>query len=205
MVIGYHAMLKKILNRHEKVTHRRLRTVCEKWGAAVYPKVRLADVFPIEGSGLRASAFRFALQSHFDFLIADDKEMPFFAVEFDGDRHTTEPQRTRDRQKDDLCEHFSLPLLRIDSRYLLKKYRNMDLLSWFVEVWFLSRTFDEEQEKGRIPYDEVFAAFSILSLPDRTESFPLWLSLDIRSEIERLCKAGRCADRFRGVGGCSLP
>lgn len=69
----------------------------------------------------------------------------------------------------------------------------MDLLSWFVEVWFLAEGFYEAQERGEIPYDEPFDPF-FLSFSDRDKMFPLDLSLDIHSEIQRFCETGRCKD-----------
>ncbi len=50
--------LKKILNLHEEATHLRLKDVCEKHGANIYSKVRLADVLPIEGSGISDAEYR---------------------------------------------------------------------------------------------------------------------------------------------------
>ncbi|MCI0690437.1 hypothetical protein L0337_00350 [candidate division KSB1 bacterium] len=51
----------------------------------------------------------------------------------------------------------------IKSNYLESKYRNFDLLGYLVEVWFLSRSFYEEQEKGNIPYDEPFNVIASVS------------------------------------------
>jgi len=45
-------MLKRMLNSPERITYSRLREVCVRHAAEVYSKVRLADVLPIEGSGL---------------------------------------------------------------------------------------------------------------------------------------------------------
>jgi hypothetical protein len=112
--------LKKVLNRHKEVTHRRLREACEKWDASVFAKVRLADVLPIEGSGINSKEYAYALRSHFDFVVTDGDHNPLFAVEFDGPGHESSDQAHRDRLKNHLCEHFQLPLLRINARYLTK-------------------------------------------------------------------------------------
>ena len=61
-------MLKRMLNSPERITYARLREVCELHVAEVYAKVRLADVLPIEGSGLPKAFYEFALQSHYDLL-----------------------------------------------------------------------------------------------------------------------------------------
>jgi hypothetical protein len=79
-------MLKKILNLHQEATDRRLRPLCEQFGASLYPKVRVADVLPIECSGISDQDYRFCLQSHFDILVTDSEEPPLFVVEFDGSR-----------------------------------------------------------------------------------------------------------------------
>src|SRR5262245_23516917 len=101
--------LKKILNLHEEVSHKRLRKACEKYGASVYPKMRVADVLPIENSGISSDLYRFALQAHFDFLVTDNDHSPLFAVEFDGPRHRTGEQINRDERKKKLCEQFHSP------------------------------------------------------------------------------------------------
>lgn len=178
--------LKKVLNLHEAATELRLRDVCERHGARVFTKVRLADVLPIEGSGLADTEYRFALMAHLDFLIADAQHDPLFAVEFDGPSHTSEEQAARDETKDALCDRFNLPLLRINSNYLHAKYRNMDLLSWFVEVWFAARWFDEAQRAGEIPHDDIFMPIAMISLPGRKERHPLWLSAPIRNKVQKL-------------------
>jgi hypothetical protein len=186
--------VKKILNLHEEVTHRRLGDVCEKYHAVVFPKIRLADVFPIGNSGISHEEYRFALQSHFDFVISDNSHTPLFAVEFDGPAHNAPEQVVRDQLKDHLCERFDFPLLRINARYLPKKYKNLDLLSWFIEVWFFREAFFKAQETGSVPSDEPFDPFFVLTLPGRKERFPLWLSADIRIKIKQLAKSGKCLD-----------
>jgi hypothetical protein len=82
-------MLKKLFNEREKVTYKRLKEICDEYGASVYPKFRVADVLRIENSGLSDSLFQFALQSHFDFVICNSENEFLFAVEFDGPTHET--------------------------------------------------------------------------------------------------------------------
>ncbi len=186
--------LKAVLNLHEAATELRLREVCERNDARVFAKVRLADVLPIEGSGIPDREFEFALKSHFDFVIADDVHQPLFAVEFDGPSHQTATQVLRDQMKDGLSERFGLPILRINSNYLRTKYRNMDLLSWFVEVWFASRWFERAQESGQVPSDEPFMPMAFASIPGREGRFPLWLSGPIRNKIQKHFLEGRVLD-----------
>lgn len=187
------------MNLHEQATHLRLRKACEPWGAVVYPKVRVADVLPIERSGLDHEHYGFALKSHFDFVVTDSEHDPLFAVEFDGPQHKDPANVGRDTLKGELCDRFAFPILRINARYFPRKYRNMDLLSWFVEVWFSDRAFTEAQKFGGIPWDEGFDPASILAIPGMEGRFPLWLSLDARAEIQRLSKQGQCV-QVRGIG-----
>ncbi len=190
----YNTVLKRLLNLSEESTHLRLRKVCEANGAHVFAKVRIADVLPIEGSGLSNSLYRYALQAHFDFVVADNDNSPLFAVEFDGPSHSESVQKVRDSQKNLLCEKFQCPILRVNARYLSKKYRNMDLLSWFVQVWFAQRWFDEAQKNGDVSYEEPFMPQSFVNIPGHWNQFPLWLSATIRRHIQKLCFSGAILD-----------
>lgn len=186
------AELKKVLNHPEALTHAKLKSVCEKYGATIFPKIRLADVFPIENSVIEQSLYKYALMAHFDFLVANgENHTPLFAVEFDGPYHQDNIQIKRDEKKNELCKSFQLPLLRINSNHISKEYRNLDLLSWLVEVWFSREAFFEWQEKGYVPYDEIFSPMLIGSLPDRKETFPLWLSASAILKIRKLWEAQR--------------
>ena len=111
--------LKKIFNTPEKETHEKLNEICNKYGAAVYPKIRLADILPIENSGISDKEYRFALQSHFDFVIANQDDEPLFVIEFDSSFHESDEQKIRDSKKNKLCEHFNLPILRVNGNHLL--------------------------------------------------------------------------------------
>lgn len=150
-------MRHRLLNHYEEVTYDSLTSVCESNGARVFPKVRLADVFAIEKSKLSSAHFGYCLRSHFDFLVTDKDYQPQFSVEFDGPLHRSSAvQRHRDLLKNDLCAHFAHGLLRINSKYLTPDYRGLDLLTYFVDAWFLERAFDEAQRSGAVPYDEPF-------------------------------------------------
>jgi hypothetical protein len=187
-------MTKKILNQPEETTRNRLRAACEKWEASVFVKVRVADVLEIERSGISNDDYRFALQSHFDFVVADQAHVPLFAVEFDGPSHETDSQKIRDAKKARLCHHLAFPLLRINVRYLIKKYGRMDLLSWFVDVWFLARGFYEAQQAGSIPPDEFFDPLSIIAMQEYSSWFPLWLSRESLLKIRQFAESDRILD-----------
>jgi len=187
-------MLKRLLNQYEEVTCEMLRAVCAPNGARVYAKVRLADIFPIEGSGISSEDFRFALQSHVDSLVVNQCCQPEFCVEFDGPTHKDPGQVCRDKRKNGLFERFDASLLRINSRYLTRKFRGLDLLTYFVEVWFLANAFYEAQENGGVPYDEPFDPASIMTdMKTPTRRWPYWLSLESQLAIQSLHKEGRVA------------
>jgi ssDNA-binding Zn-finger/Zn-ribbon topoisomerase 1 len=129
-------MLKRMLNSPERITYARLRGVCELRGAEVYAKVRLADVLPIENSGLPQASYEFALQSHYDFLVTGWDQVPLFAVEFDGPQHGQSPQFERDAKKDELSRRFGLTLLRIRAEDLCRTEWQLDRLTELIERWF---------------------------------------------------------------------
>lgn len=182
------------LNSCELVTYQRIREVADRFGAHVFSKVRLADIVPINGSGIADDLFSYALKAHVDFLVTDAQQEPQFCVEFDGPTHQTTAQQQRDAMKNQILDCFQMPFIRINSRYLTDNYRGFDLLSYFVDVWFLSIAFDAAQEAGSVPCDECFDPNLILS-DGRTNGvrWPYWLSLEPQLELKQLHKAGRIA------------
>jgi hypothetical protein len=187
-------MLKRILNVPEKQTHRRLQEICGDYGTEVFSKVRLADILPIEGSGIQDREYRYALQAHFDFTMATKDATPLFAVEFDGPSHAHARQAYRDDLKDSLCARFQFPILRISSEFVTNKYRSMDLLGWLVEVWFLQKDFYLQQAAGVIAYDEPFDPRMVISRSNKPGRFPFWLSAPILTKVQRLFFEGKCKD-----------
>lgn len=205
--------MKKILNRHEAITDRRIKGVAQQNDARVFSKVRLKDVLPVDNSGISRSLYGFALRSHLDFLVTDLETRPLFAVEFDGPFHDTPKQQARDRKKNKLCERFELPLLRIKCSYLKPDFRGMDLLSWLLEVWFAGQAFYDAQERGQIPLDEPFIPWAVMGMPAYETEFPLWLSREPLLQIRKRCQEGACLDfapsdriavdeegNYRGIG-----
>lgn len=186
-------MFKRILNTPERTTHELLRDACSRRSAEVFAKIRVADILPIENSGISDTLFRFALQSHFDFVVADKQQSPLFAVEFDGPTHREAIQIERDSKKDTLCNRFGFPMLRINAGYINRKYRNLHLLTWFVEVWFFYKAVEEGQQSGALPADEDFCPFSEISIPRIKEGSSLWLSLEphLRSEVVSIIEDSR--------------
>lgn len=187
-------MLKKLLNDYEAVTSAKLEHICEAVGAKVFAKVRLADVLPIDNSGITDREFRFAMKSHFDFVVSGADHRPLFAVEYDGPYHLDIAQQERDALKDSLCARFDCPLLRVDSQYLQTKYRGFDLLSWFVEVWFWGRALVGAQSEGLFPWNEPFDACAIISSSGREGLFPFHISRSSLANIREAHSEGRLYD-----------
>jgi very-short-patch-repair endonuclease len=184
--------LKKIVNRQEEVAYRELQELARQYGYDVHVKIRLADVLRIEGSGIEDALYRFALQSHFDFLICDENQDPLFAVEFDGPSHREQVQEARDAKKDALCARFDLPLLRINTNHLLKKYNKASLLQWIISAWELQKAFEAAQAQGQIPAEEDFDPIMLWhSGKTLEEVHPHWIALRPRLHIEKLHKEGR--------------
>jgi len=181
---------KRLLNNQEQSLRERLVELCG--GHKVFAKVRLADVLPIENSGIGRSEYRFALQAHFDFVVSDEQLQPQFAVEFDGPTHRGQIQQRRDARKDWLCDHFHFPLLRVTAGFLTKQFRQMDALRYFIDLWFLQQAFYAAQESGYIPADEVFFGSAVAGMPDLPGYFPYDLSVKESNAISRWHKEGLC-------------
>lgn len=198
-------MFKKLLNHSEQVVSDRLAALCERRDAKVNAKVRVADVLPIERSGISKALYSYALMSHFDFVVTDGQQEPLFGVEFDGPSHDSAAQCERDAMKARLAVRFAFPLLRVRSAHLHRAYDGWDLLSWIVDVWFMQREADRLQAAGTLPYDFDFDPALIVSAPDRLRRFPYWLGLDAQLALQGLHEEGRILDRgaslFDGTDG----
>ncbi len=155
---------KRILNRSEKATEDAIRDVAEEFGARVLPKVRIADVYDITNSGISNQEYTYALQAHFDIVVARD-ELIDFAIEFDGPVHDEFDARKRDRLKDSLCERFGIPLLRIESDQLVKIGQNY-LLGWLVRLFYMKEAFEKFG-----PEDEDFCFYGWIDIDPRASEF----------------------------------
>jgi hypothetical protein len=185
---------KPILNRSEAAAECALQEAAEKNDARVFTKVRIADALSIDRSGLPDSVWRYALQGHFDFLLADTaSSLPYFAVEFDGPSHLRDPDTMRrDAMKNMICERLCLPLLRVDAGYL-RSVGRFTLIGWLVELWFIYAQFSAMQDRGDIPYDEPFMYFSLFeSTPDGRFRSSYGLSDDARVAIWYAWAQGTC-------------
>ncbi|HHX8443444.1 TPA: DUF2726 domain-containing protein [Vibrio diabolicus] len=186
----------RLLNKYEEVTYDKLAHVCKE-RAKVFTKVRLADVFPINNSGISKGEFSYCLKSHFDFVVVNDDYHPIFAVEYDGRQHRTESRQIKnDLLKNSLCKRFELPILRANFNYVSKEFKGLDLLTYFIECWFLCEDFQQAQLMGNIPYEEDFdPCFLISTSSDTNSKFPYWISLEAQLAIEKLYKQGQIKQR----------
>jgi hypothetical protein len=203
----------RVLNLHEEAALQELEALGSKYGYRVHSKMRVADVLPIEGSGISKELFSFALKSHFDFVVCDKAHVPLFTVEFDGPTHLDPRQERRDAKKDEICRIFSFPMLRIKFNHLLKRYNNASLLRWIISAWELQKDFVRGQEEGTVPDTEDFDPMWLFH-PGNTieEIHPHVIALRARLQMERLRKKGAVkyafpfsfvgtdeADNYRGI------
>jgi hypothetical protein len=156
-------------NQYEAETHRVLEETAAKLGARVFPKVRIADAIDVSRSGLSGGEFQYALKAHFDIVVTDESSQTQFAVEYDGRGHETDPDTIRrDALKNSICDKLGFPLLRIGDEFF-RKIGRFTLLGWLAEVWFLDQAFTQAQERGEVPYDEVFDYSMILGFAFRDQ------------------------------------
>ena len=178
-------------NRYEKETDETLSKALKEFNAEVLKKVRVADVLDINKSGLTDEEYNYALKSHFDFSIVDEKGNFQFAVEFDEPYHNyDEDAKRRDTLKNAICEKLGLPLLRIDADYL-RKAKNFSLVGYLANIWFMDKAWDEAQQKGEVPFDEPFMPHSVMEDLKTGEKFPYDLSIDSRIFVMRFVERNK--------------
>jgi hypothetical protein len=190
---------KRVMNLSEAQTHESLRRVAEAWSANVFPKIRVADVLPIENSGIADDLYSFALKAHFDFVVTDEEFLPAFAVEFDGVGHIETRQVERDQRKDALCENFEFPLLRVNANYLPPRFGRIDLLTWFATTWFCQREHARQQVTGQIAADDPFDPRFVITSPGHNAQWPLWISRRVQGRLRDLYLEGKVIDFCHSV------
>jgi hypothetical protein len=183
-----------LVNEGEFRTDEALREAAAAVGYGVHTKVRVADALAIDRSGLSDEAYSYALRSHFDWVVTDlETTRPEFAVEFDGDSHLTDVVPRRDALKDEVCERLGLPLLRIDRAGFRPTIRR-SVIGYLVESWAMWKAFDDAQEKGVIPLDEVFEPWAVIEGVDENGNIE-WrdMAAPMRRMVGRLWQAGTLA------------
>lgn len=181
---------KLLVNTYEATTHRLLEGSAAANGARVFSKVRVADVLPIEGSGVSSELYGFALRAHFDFVVADEASRPLFAVEYDGHQHETADGRSRDKKKNALCEEFMFPLARVRDEHIFREARGVDYLTWLAELFFSTKALEEAQENGIIPEDEPIDPMMFVTHPRIEGAFPLMLAGPARVALQKHARRG---------------
>jgi hypothetical protein len=144
-------MLKKLSTKGEQEVFNQVSPIADRYGASVYRKVRIADVVDIERLNGRPLG-TYALQAHFDFVIADESERPLFAVEFDGSGHSP----SHDSKKDEICREANLALFRVNFDATRIYTVCLKFLEYLVHLWFLGSAFEEMRTAGSVSADEPF-------------------------------------------------
>ncbi len=184
--LGFVDRRKKLVNTHEAATMRLLEVSAGRNNARVYAKVRIADTLDMDRSGISNDLYSYGLKAHFDFVVADDADMPLFAVEYDGPTHFDARTVERDRMKNELCERLGLPLARVRDEHIFKQVRGIDYLTWLSEFYFGFQSLLRAQEEGTFPADELPDPMLFFSHPYLPGRFPLFISAHARTSLIRL-------------------
>ncbi|UXS31900.1 DUF2726 domain-containing protein [Agrobacterium tumefaciens] len=150
-------MLRKFRNHSENRLQQQIRPVTERHGAQLQEKVRVADIVDIKKLSSSHQG-TYALQSHFDFVLIDEDQMPVVVIEFDGPGHNT----ANDELKNSICKQADLPLIRIHSFEEVREVKQMTLARYLVELVFYGKAFLQMQADGQIPRDEPFTLSAFL-------------------------------------------
>jgi len=173
-------------NQYERLSYKQANIASEKYGAHVFSKVRVADCLDIDQLGLSRDGYRYALSSHFDFVIFSEDYDVLFSIECDGPQHWNDPKVIkRDKIKNNICETGKLPLLRIDKTFLSTS-AHISMLNFLIECWFLNESFKREKLIGNISQDEPFDPINLCSSDDSGPSKSLFdLINPVRRRIEK--------------------
>jgi hypothetical protein len=144
-------MLRKFRNYSEDRIQRQIRAVIGRHGAELHEKVRVADIVNIDMLNHRELG-RYALQSHFDFVLIDENQQAVVAIEFDGPGHST----SNDEKKNSICNQANLPLFRIYAFQEVREINAMTLTRYLVELVFHARVFQKMIVDGHLDPSEPF-------------------------------------------------
>jgi hypothetical protein len=134
-----------LVNDYERAVDEQLRCVCARYDVRPHVKVGIRDVVPIAGSGLSDADYGYALRAHFDFVVTDAAGHALLAIEFDERHHFFDPQQAaRDAQKNRICRHFLLPIIRAGAT-ALRAADHRTLLEWLLEVFLEHRHLGDQQ------------------------------------------------------------
>lgn len=170
--------LKRVFNRGERAVYETVHEAAGHHQASVFPKMRVADVLPIERSGISHRYYAYALRAHFDFLVADDQGRPKLAIEFDGSGHDP----ANDHLKNELCDRFGLPLVRITSHHLRARNFEHTAVAFLIYQLFGVESFLEQF--GDDPYENYDPIFFV-SVPGSDRNWPFAFAARHRSQLGR--------------------
>jgi hypothetical protein len=192
--------LRKLPPQTEEATSFGLASICKKLNAAVLLKVKVQDVFRIDGAGLPDELVQYATRSVFDYVAVDSERTPIFVVQFDGTSHTTDVQSLKQQQENEICRKFVLPLVRVQAYHLSKKHLSLEIVGNLLEQWF-SQKGDPKSRTFRAGEDVFSPSGPASSMP--TSTAPVSTAFadiegagggagDVRKHIRRLYESGKC-------------
>ncbi len=105
---------KTFFTKSESVFYKQLLGALHGQPFAIFPKVRLSDLFHIASNENSLKARNKLSQKHVDYVIVVLPAcQPVLAIELDGPSHDSPKQRTRDADKDAAFESAGMALLRV--------------------------------------------------------------------------------------------
>jgi hypothetical protein len=147
--------LKRVFNRSERVVFDTAHEIAGHHRALAFLKMRVADVLPINNSGISDEHFSYALRAHFDTLVVDDHGRPKLAIEFDGGGHDP----SKDHLKNELCDYFGLPLVRVTGQHLRARNFEHNAVAFLIYQTFGVESFLAQYGGDPYePYDPIFFA-----------------------------------------------
>ena len=169
--------LKRIFNTGESATFRIAQQVADALEVGVHAKLRVADVIPIDRSGISNEEYSYALKAHFDVLVVRDN-LPVLAIEFDGAGH--DPKN--DHLKNRLCDRFELPLVRIGMVHINSKNFEDSAVHFLIYQLFCVDAFMEQFRDD--PYETYDPTFFV-SMLGKSCPFPFNYAARWRSRLIR--------------------
>jgi hypothetical protein len=184
--------LKRIFTTGESATYRIAQQVAGVHEVEVHAKLRVADAILIDRSGISNEEYSYTLKAHFDALVVRNN-LPVLAIEFDGAGH--DPKK--DHLKNQLCDRFQLPLVRVGMEHINSKNFEDTALHFLVYQLFGVDTFMEQY--GDDPYEKYDPTFFV-SVVGKDRPFPFDYAARWRNRLIKPFKenAHLFGDRVRG-------
>jgi hypothetical protein len=194
--------LKKLDHHTDEAISFALATTCKRLGAAVLVRVKVQDVFRVEGAGLSDELLKFVSQASFDYVIVDAERTPLFVAQFDGTSHPTDIQSLKQQQENEICRKLLLPLVRVHAFQLSKKHHSIEIVGLLLESWFVSKGLPERSERSRT-FSYRTGELELAGIQAPASSGPASSMLrdleptsivggDVRKQIRRIYESGKC-------------